>query len=123
MLEQKLKLTEQSNTDFENENDHLKNLFHKLGVMYNQDDVIADAEYTDYDSVHNGIGKKKFDDSNNNVALPEVTNTKFRHAGHRDIQRIGGCPSAISVDDGHTIADKTRLYKLCEPIHKLPLCR
>lgn len=35
----------------------------------------------------------------------------------------GVCPSNIAADDGYTIADKTRQYKLCEPIYKLPQCR
>ncbi|KAG7196952.1 hypothetical protein KM043_000219 [Ampulex compressa] len=33
------------------------------------------------------------------------------------------CPSTLRADDGHTIADKTRQYKLCEPIKRLPICR
>lgn len=55
---------------------------------------------------------------------------KLRHRG--DVQQQqqqqtkqlnGVCPSNIGADDGYTIADKTRQYKLCEPIHKLPQCR
>ncbi|XP_015118497.1 protein giant-lens [Diachasma alloeum] len=33
------------------------------------------------------------------------------------------CPSTIHADDGHTIVDKTRQYKLCEPVKRLPICR
>lgn len=33
------------------------------------------------------------------------------------------CPSEMDVDDGYTLADKTRQYKMCEPIKKLPKCR
>lgn len=33
------------------------------------------------------------------------------------------CPSSLHGDDGHTIVDKTRRYKLCEPVKRLPICR
>ncbi|XP_032671592.1 protein giant-lens [Odontomachus brunneus] len=33
------------------------------------------------------------------------------------------CPSSLYGDDGHTIVDKTRRYKLCEPAKRLPICR
>ncbi|KAH0954580.1 hypothetical protein HN011_002435 [Eciton burchellii] len=33
------------------------------------------------------------------------------------------CPSSLHGDDGHTIVDKTRHYKLCEPVKRLPICR
>ncbi|XP_076664570.1 protein argos isoform X2 [Andrena cerasifolii] len=33
------------------------------------------------------------------------------------------CPSSLDGDDGHTIVDKTRQYKLCEPVKRLPICR
>lgn len=33
------------------------------------------------------------------------------------------CPSGMAMDDGYTLADKTRQYKLCEPVKKLPKCR
>ena len=33
------------------------------------------------------------------------------------------CPSSLHGDDGHTIVDKTRQYKLCEPVKRLPICR
>lgn len=135
LLEQKVKMTEGGGGlgDFDLENEHIKNLMHKLGAIYNQDDIMSDTEYTDYDGTNGNINNnnvqshpylksKKFDGSSNAV-LPDVVATKFRHSAHREVQRIGGCPSAVNVDDGHTIADKTRLYKLCEPVHKLPLCR
>ena len=110
-----MKLMDNDNSDYDFENDHIKNLFHKLGVVYNQDDIMGDSEYYEYDT---SVGKPS-----SNSVLQDVTQTKFRHAAHRDVQRTGGCPSAIGIDDGHTIADKTRLYKLCEPVHKLPVCR
>lgn len=33
------------------------------------------------------------------------------------------CPGLITPNDGHTIVDKTRQFKLCEPVKKLPKCR
>ncbi|XP_029177056.1 protein giant-lens [Nylanderia fulva] len=32
------------------------------------------------------------------------------------------CPSSLHADDGYTIVDKTRLYKLCEPVKRFPAC-
>lgn len=31
--------------------------------------------------------------------------------------------SELSSDDNHTLADKTTLYKTCEPVKRLPKCR
>ncbi|XP_014293773.1 protein giant-lens [Halyomorpha halys] len=33
------------------------------------------------------------------------------------------CPGLVTANDGHTITDKTRQFKLCEPVKKLPRCR
>ncbi|KAH0539547.1 hypothetical protein KQX54_005455 [Cotesia glomerata] len=33
------------------------------------------------------------------------------------------CPKSLHATDGHTIVDKTRQYKLCEPVKRLPICR
>ncbi|RZC31776.1 giant-lens [Asbolus verrucosus] len=33
------------------------------------------------------------------------------------------CPLELQTDDGYTVADKTRQYKLCEPVKKIPKCR
>ncbi|ODN05818.1 hypothetical protein Ocin01_00851 [Orchesella cincta] len=38
-------------------------------------------------------------------------------------EHAGECSSSILSNDGHTITDKTRHYKLCEPVRKLPKCR
>ncbi|XP_011690233.1 PREDICTED: protein giant-lens [Wasmannia auropunctata] len=32
------------------------------------------------------------------------------------------CPSGVYEDEGQTIVDKTRRYKLCEPVKRLPIC-
>lgn len=33
------------------------------------------------------------------------------------------CSMSLDQHDGHTIVDKSRQFKLCEPVSKLPLCR
>ncbi|KAJ8668945.1 hypothetical protein QAD02_000204 [Eretmocerus hayati] len=33
------------------------------------------------------------------------------------------CSSSLHADDGHSIVDKTRMFKLCEPVKHLPVCR
>lgn len=131
VLEEKLKLASEANDDgeyddYDNENEHIKSLLHKLGVVYNADDILSNEndDIVVASMLHRN-GKRKFDDNTNTIqSIPSVSGTKFRHsAHHRDVPRLGGCPSAISDNDGHTITDKTRLYKLCEPVHTLPLCR
>ncbi|XP_063382802.1 protein giant-lens [Cydia fagiglandana] len=42
---------------------------------------------------------------------------KCRCLGHRP------CSSELTADDNHTLADKTTLYKTCEPVKRLPKCR
>lgn len=131
MLEQKFKFDDTDDNDnYQRENEHMKNLLHKLGAIYNKDDILTnDNDFSNDDlniaPLHQSVKNKKRFDDNSNSLMQNIGsgNTKFRHSGHRDIPRIGGCPSAISDNDEHTIADKTRLYKLCEPVHKLPVCR
>lgn len=48
---------------------------------------------------------------------------KTRHNHRGEVPKIGGCSALVGRGDGHTILDKTRQYKLCEPIHRLPECR
>ncbi|XP_016999783.2 protein giant-lens [Drosophila takahashii] len=98
---------------------HMKKLMQKLGAVY-EDDLDRLDQSPDY-----------------NDALPyaEVQDNEFprgsahmRHSGHRGLKEspntfIGGCPSSLGVEDGHTIADKTRHYKMCQPVHKLPVCK
>ncbi|KAL7305449.1 hypothetical protein TKK_0002190 [Trichogramma kaykai] len=38
-------------------------------------------------------------------------------------QQGSQCSSSLHPDDGHTVVDKTRQYKLCEPVKRLPICR
>ncbi|KAL4717113.1 hypothetical protein ACJJTC_017000 [Scirpophaga incertulas] len=42
---------------------------------------------------------------------------KCRCLGHRP------CSGELTTDDNHTLADKTTLYKTCEPVKRLPKCR
>ncbi|XP_077298937.1 protein argos [Arctopsyche grandis] len=44
------------------------------------------------------------------------------------IERQCRCPGhhvckGLATEDGHTLVDRTRQYKLCEPVKKLPKCR
>ncbi|EDV40475.1 uncharacterized protein Dana_GF10527 [Drosophila ananassae] len=100
---------------------HLKKLMQKLGAVY-EDDL---EDHLDQSP-----------DYNDAVPYAEVENNEFprggsahmRHSGHRGLKEsaasfIGGCPSSLGAEDGHTIADKTRHYKLCQPVHKLPVCK
>ncbi|XP_055915226.1 protein giant-lens [Eupeodes corollae] len=69
--------------------------------------------------------------SSSSSAVASNRGTHMRHSGHsshnghrpKEIPFIGGCPSSLGIEDGHTIVDKTRHYKLCNPVHKLPVCR
>ncbi|XP_071521352.1 protein giant-lens [Panulirus ornatus] len=36
---------------------------------------------------------------------------------------IQTCSATLDSSDGHTISDKTKMFKVCEPIKKLPKCR
>lgn len=57
----------------------------------------------------------------------EVRALKIRHHNNGGSGsgngRTGRCSSSLNTDDGYTIADKTRLYKTCEPVQRLPVCR
>ncbi|EDW73322.2 uncharacterized protein Dwil_GK17485, partial [Drosophila willistoni] len=105
---------------------HMKKLMQKLGAVYEDDLQLPSS--MDYNNMEY------------NDALPaaqtyeEVADNEFprgnahmRHSGHRGLKEtmsfIGGCPSSLGVEDGHTIADKTRHYKMCQPVHKLPVCK
>lgn len=71
---------------------------------------------------------KKHHRFQDNEAIEVVKMTKIRHHnsnGHQSHYTSNGghCSNAIATNDGYTIADKTRLYKMCEPVQKLPLCR
>lgn len=33
------------------------------------------------------------------------------------------CPQSLDAEDGHSVIDRTRLFKTCEPLSALPTCR
>lgn len=71
---------------------------------------------------------KKHHRFQDNEAIEVIKMTKIRHHNNNGHQAHysssnGHCPNAIATNDGYTIADKTRLYKMCEPVQKLPICR
>lgn len=125
---------------YEFEREHIKNFLMKLGMMHDIDDNsmkndeyrTEDSDTNEYDysdedraeSVQNNLVKSHHR-SADNEAVSIVKMTKFRHHnshGH-PTSSSSHCSNAINTNDGYTIADKTRLYKVCEPVQKLPICR
>ncbi|XP_067645751.1 protein giant-lens [Eurosta solidaginis] len=127
---------------------HLKKLMQRLGSVYEDDLHLQSSEYTSLSSsVHtednDALPNSQEDDdlnefndnefphtpSRRNYYTVEPSTAHMRHSGHNGhrakeaITFIGGCPSGLGVEDGHTIADKTRHYKMCQPVHKLPVCK
>ncbi|XP_065360847.1 protein giant-lens [Calliphora vicina] len=126
------------------DNLHLKKLMHKLGAVY-EDDINLPSDYVLHEensalASNEEGGSLLYSDDINDNAFPHLAmkrqqqqqhlysnSAHMRHSGHMGHQEkltyIGGCPSGLGVEDGHTIADKTRHYKLCQPVHRLPVCR
>lgn len=124
------------------DNLHLKKLMHKLGAVY-EDDINLPSDYVLHEdnsalASNEENGPLLYADNLSDNEFPHLamkrqqqhlyTNSAhMRHSGHMGHQEkltyIGGCPSGLGVEDGHTIADKTRHYKLCQPVHRLPVCR
>lgn len=120
---------------------HLKKLMHKLGAVY-EDDLNLPTDYVLHEDTNSALGNaddailygEEYADNEfpSHMAMKRqhlYTNSPHMrhssgHTGHAEkISYIGGCPSGLGVEDGHTIADKTRHYKLCQPVHRLPVCR
>ncbi|KAM8710871.1 hypothetical protein ACLKA7_017491 [Drosophila subpalustris] len=110
---------------------HLKKLMHKLGAVYEDDLQLHSEDYLEHSPDYNealpmASGYDQLAD-NELPQKPPRGAAHLRHSAHRGVKEtasfIGGCPSSLGVDDGHTIADKTRHYKLCQPVHKLPTCK
>lgn len=131
-------------SDKKYDNLHLKKLMHKLGAVYEDDinlpsDYILHEENSALSSNEEGgslYGEDLVDNEYPHLAMKRqqqqqqhlyTSGNHMRHSGHmgqkEKITYIGGCPSGLGVEDGHTIADKTRHYKLCQPVHRLPVCR
>ncbi|XP_036336696.1 protein giant-lens isoform X2 [Rhagoletis pomonella] len=127
---------------------HLKKLMQRLGAVYEDDLNLQASDYASSASSHNEdndalpnsqegdeIGELNDNEfphtpSRRNYYSVEPSTAHMRHSGHNGhrakdslITFIGGCPSGLGVEDGHTIADKTRHYKMCQPVHKLPVCK
>lgn len=110
----------------------------KLGMLHNaEDSLLKEAEdymndsgsdemnYSEEEAFSTNFPKNRHQ-TQDNEAIEVVKMTKIRH--HNNVRgghpsNSGQCSNAITSNDGHTIADKTRLYKMCEPVQKLPLCR
>nr|BAC56702.1 argos [Drosophila virilis] len=109
---------------------HLKKLMQKLGAVYEDDLQLPSAgDYVERSPDYNEALPPAYEELADNELpqAPARSATHMRHSGHRGLKEavsfIGGCPSNLGVEDGHTIADKTRHYKLCQPVHKLPVCK
>lgn len=145
-----LKLDEISGSAYDFESEHLKNFLMKLGMLHNIDDNLMKDEDDDYagnehlnnesdrigyndfnddlisHSHNNGKMQHRTFDDDDNDSLAIVKMTKIRHHNNGHMQhstQTNRCSNAVTSNDGYTIADKTRLYKMCEPIQRLPLCR
>lgn len=134
--ETKIKLTDDDDTqiDFENLDHELRTVLRNVDVL--MDDLILsrNSNYNDYEIV-DPTNTKNNDDHHQQQQQPQQQPNvftdfefydarKLRHTSKRmDVHQAEVCPNSVGVDDGHTISDKTRRYKLCEPIYKLPQCR
>ncbi|XP_034658338.1 protein giant-lens [Drosophila subobscura] len=102
---------------------HMKKLMQRLGAVYEEDLDHVDQS-PDYNDALPSSPYAELEDNE----YPGRGSAHMRHSGHRGQKEapssyIGGCPSSLGVEDGHTIADKTRHYKMCQPVHKLPVCK
>ncbi|XP_054732075.1 protein giant-lens [Anastrepha obliqua] len=126
---------------------HLKKLMQRLGAVYEEDLHLQPTDYaasSSHSEANDALLNSQEDEelselsdnefphtlSHRNYYSVEPTTAHMRHSGHNGhhakesmITFIGGCPSGLHVDDGHTIVDKTRHYKMCQPVHKLPVCK
>lgn len=93
----------------------------------NENDASDDVNYSEEDSYATNYPRNNHRHRmQNNEAIEVVKMTKIRHHNNVHGQHAlssGQCSNEITANDGYTIADKTRMYKMCEPVQKLPLCR
>lgn len=110
----------------EPEEAYLKELMHKLSTNYDLPEIIF--EDRDHMDVHGGRLLRKRKKVNASHKLNNAINSdmpiavKKRHTPRSNVPKIGGCSALIGRGDGHTIVDKTRQYKLCEPVNRLEEC-
>lgn len=132
-----LKLSESTGNLYEFESEHIKNVLMKLGMLHNAEESLmkeANEFLNENDSnEYNFSAEDAFSGVNypknrhrtqDNEAIEVVKMTKIRHHNNAHGHSASShCSNAVTSNDGYTIADKTRFYKMCEPIQKLPLCR
>ncbi|ALC43986.1 aos [Drosophila busckii] len=126
LMQHKRMLLGEYNTEKKYESLHMKKLMQKLGAVYEDDLHLQSTDYAENDALPSY--EELTDNELPHAAAPATRGSAhMRHSGHRGLKEslsfIGGCPSSLGVEDGHTIADKTRHYKLCQPVHKLPVCK
>lgn len=104
---------------------YIKELIRKLRTVYEMPEIVLEGEdrmlrkRQKVKAVHRN---NDLDNAINNDPQNSLSK-KSRHNHRGEVPKIGGCSALVGRGDGHTILDKTRQYKLCEPIHRLPECR
>lgn len=119
----------------DNERPYIRDLMKKLGTVYDITDIVLDEDqqrndYHDYDGAQavgphlRRSGQIKNKSRRIDNVIDRIEAKKMRH-NHRlqDVPKISGCSAMVGLNDGFTIVDKTRHYKLCEPVQRLPTCR
>lgn len=105
---------------------YIKELMRKLKSVYETPKIILEdsAQF----ETHGGrlLRKKQKPPSHRELdnVIPDKAYMagKKRHNHRMEVPKIGGCSALIGRGDGHTIVDKTRQYKVCEPVNRLPEC-
>lgn len=133
-----LKLSESTGNLYDFENERIKNILMKLGMLHNAEETFikaTDAFFNENDSNEFNYSAEETISTNfpiknqrirtqDNEAIEVIKMAKIRHHNNGHAHSSNGhCSNAITSNDGYTIADKTRFYKMCEPVQKLPICR
>lgn len=109
---------------------YIKELMMKLRSSSNYDEVpeiILDERFAV--DVHGGRHLRKRPrpsaanwNLNNEIHEKTFGKGKKRHNRRMNVPKIGGCSAMVGSNDGYTIVDKTRHYKVCDPVDQLPEC-
>lgn len=115
--------------DLNFEEAYIKELMRKLRTAYDNPEIILenDRNHMQMDTHGGRLLRKRQKLVNANRDLDNVIVDKAAFPGvakkrHNHVPKIGGCSALVGRGDGHTIVDKTRQYKVCEPVNRLPEC-
>lgn len=115
--------------DLNFEGAYIKELMRKLKSAYEIPEIILEEDRDHLQmNTHGGRLLRKRQklataanrDLDNVITDKAVPGAKKRHNNH--VPKIGGCSALVGRSDGHTILDKTRQYKVCEPVNRLGEC-